>query len=159
MTRKAALFLKAYAATGEITRAAKAADVSKSAHYDWMRRDRNYRRAFELAKEEAFSIMEDECHRRAVEGWNEPVTYMGRISQQKDPKTGKLVPVTIRKFSDSNLQFLMRGAKPHVYRERYQVQHTGAVATHLKFSGQMVDLLALYHELTHDADKDEDEKA
>src|SRR4051794_3422642 len=55
-------FLSAYAACGNITRAAKAAGVSREAHYDWRAANAEYREAFEAAKLMAGERLEDDAH-------------------------------------------------------------------------------------------------
>jgi len=144
---RASVFLQAYRNTGSVTMAAAAAQIHRSIHYRRLHEDPDYKAAFLACKEEAIEVLEDEAVRRAVHGVDKPVVFQGRISLMKDSKTGGLVPVTVREYSDSLLQFLLRGAKPSKYRERHQVDHSGAVG--LKFAGEMVDLLALYQELSN----------
>ncbi|MFN8525102.1 MAG: hypothetical protein U0821_18555 [Chloroflexota bacterium] len=81
----------------EITAAEEAAVEAKSA-----------RRLAEL------KAAESELFRRAVEGWEEPV-YQG----------GELVGHS-RRYSDSLLKLLLQSRDPATYRERLQVQHSGA---------------------------------
>jgi hypothetical protein len=52
------------------------------------------------AKAAGYDMMEDEAHRRAVMGWNEPVWYMGE-------EVGET-----RKYSDTLLKFLLTHCKP-----------------------------------------------
>ena len=59
-------------------------------------------------------MLADECRRRAL-GEDEPQFYKG-----------KQVGV-IKRYSDNLLMFLMKGAKPEVYRENHHHQHTGSV--------------------------------
>ena len=159
-------FLAAYRETGSITRAAAAAGVNRSLHYDRLKVDPTYKLAFEASKECAIASLEDEAIRRAREGVEEPVVWQGQISY--NPKlnaAGGMVldeegrpmrgdPITIRKYSDSLLQFLLRGAKPATYRERHQI--TGSVDLNVtKFKGSLEDLLATYRALTSEDDQSE----
>lgn len=153
------IFLKCYAETGSITKAALAADISRAMHYRRMKTDEAYRLAFEDAHELAIAVLEDEAIRRAVHGVDEPVTYKGMLTYlpELDEKgrpvydeDGGMVmskkPLAIRKYSDQLLQFLLRGAKPEKYRERFD--HSGTVDHNHKFSGTLEELLATYRNLT-----------
>lgn len=153
---RADIFLACYRKTGSITKAAAAAKIDRAIHYRRLGKDPVYAAAFAEAEKEAKAFLtqqaedriveaEDALFTRAVEGWDEPVTYQGgftyepvrdeegKVVMAPDPDTGdpKPVmsdkPVCIRKFSDSNLQFFLRGARPEKYRERHQVEHTGTV--------------------------------
>lgn len=106
-------FLAALAETGNITRAAELSGVDRSTHYDWLASDESgdYAAAVADAEQQAADRMETEARRRAVEGWDEPV-YQG----------GEHVG-TVRKYSDTLLIFLLKGARPEKYRERFE--HTG----------------------------------
>ena len=106
---KKELFLAAYRKTGSITAAAAAASCKRQAHYFWLTQDPKYKTAFEAAEDEAVNSLEDEARRRAKEGWMEPVYYKGTVCG------------AIRKFSDTLLIFLLKGAKPEKYRDRYEM--------------------------------------
>lgn len=107
-------FLESYAELGNIKAAAKAASVGRRSHYEWLKADEAYAANFAEAQAEAIDTLEREARRRAVEGVLEPVYQVGE-------KVG-----TIRKFSDTLLIFLLKGAKPDVYRERFE--HSGGLA-------------------------------
>lgn len=110
-------FLAAYAQTGNISVAAKIANVGRRDHYRWLD-DARYEKAFNDAHEEACDRLEAEARRRAVQGVEEPV--YGKLPG-KATGTGQVG--TIRKFSDTLLIFLLKGARPEIYRERFE--HTG----------------------------------
>lgn len=81
----------------------------------WMTEDETFLtdyKAIRRAIEELRDIQaEDEAHRRAVEGWEEPVHYMG-------------IPTSsVRKFSDPLLAMRLKGAKPSKYADR--LEHSG----------------------------------
>ena len=106
-------FLAAYAELGNITAAAAAADVSRSMHYTWLERDRRYAAAFAQAHEMVGDHLEAEARRRAVEGWDEPVYYQGQVVG------------SIRRYSDTLLIFLLKGARPEKFRDNATIRHTG----------------------------------
>jgi hypothetical protein len=85
------------------------AGIDRGTHYDWLRKDREYRAQFEAATDQAAQALEDEAVRRAYEGVERPVYQMG-----------KQVGV-IREYSDTLLIFLLKGLRPAKYRERYDV--------------------------------------
>ena len=109
-------FLAAFVETGGIARAAKLSGVSWSAHYQWKRNDRNYLAQFDLATEMTADRAEDELHRRAIDGYDKPVTYKGEIRGW------------YRDFSDTCLIFMLKGLRPEKYREN-MVQMTANAPT------------------------------
>ena len=115
MTPKQSAFLKTYAATANITAAARFAKVGRRSHYDWLQ-DAEYAQAFEDAKAEACELLEQEAHRRAVTGTLKPVFYQGK-------KHG-----TVREYTDTLLIFLMKGAMPGKYRDNVKIEHSGELA-------------------------------
>lgn len=110
-------FLEAFARCGNVSRATEAIKIGCKTHYDWLNREyedkEEYAAAFKEAKERAFDVLEAEARRRAVEGVEEPVYREGRCVG------------TVTKYSDLMLIFLMKGMRPDIYRDNYQVQHTG----------------------------------
>jgi len=65
----------------------------------------NLPEAIEMGKE----ALVDEARRRAFSGVREPVIFMGRVSYQVNPVTTEIEPVTVTKFSDRLLMFLLGG--------------------------------------------------
>ena len=102
-------FLAAYAQCGNVTQAAKVAGISRETHYEWLDKDPGYAAAFKQADEQATDALELEARRRALEGWDEPVYQKGQLVG------------TVRKYSDTLLIFLLKGARPEKYRERVDV--------------------------------------
>lgn len=88
---KKALFLTEFAKRGNISRAAKAATVGRQTVYDWLERDGAFRALFASAEQESIDSLEDEAHRRAIDG------------------------------SDTLLIFLLKASRPSKYRERVDI--------------------------------------
>ena len=107
--------------TGNITHAAKAADVTRRRHYTWLE-DPEYRAAFEVAHEEAIDGLELEARRRAIQGVRR-LKFDKDGKPLRDPDTGK--PYEERIYSDALMIFLLKAARPGVYRDR--VEHTGSM--------------------------------
>ena len=131
VSRKAA-FLAAFVQSCSITRSAAAAGVCREMHYEWLDTDRKYRAAFDLAREKAGDILEDEAVRRAHQGTLKPVYYVGQLCG------------AIREYSDGLLQMLLKGARPERYREKVDVRHNKGDG----WSGTGSEAMALYRELT-----------
>lgn len=110
---KQAAFLAAYAECGNISAAARAAEVVRQAHYDWMATDATYPDRFQSAHENAMDLLEEEARRRAVQGTDKPVFYKGE-------ECG-----AIREYSDTLLMFLLNGGRPQKFRQNAKVEHTG----------------------------------
>lgn len=105
-------FLAAYAEVGNISEAARIAGVNRLSHYDWLQ-DERYAVVFAQAHEIAIDHLEREARRRAVEGVVEPVFWKGEAVG------------SVRKYSDTLLIFLMKGARPDKYRDNATIRHTG----------------------------------
>jgi len=109
-----ALFLRAFRESGVVRTACEAAGAQRSTIHRWRQDDPAFARAFDEGYDDAIDQLEREAIRRAFEGWDEPV-YQG----------GNMVG-TIRKFSDTLLIFLMKGARPTKYRDNARLELTGA---------------------------------
>jgi hypothetical protein len=107
-------FLEAYRETGNIRSACTAAGVGRSTIYKWQEHDGAFHAAFGQAQVEAVEALEAEAYRRGVTGVEEPVIAAGRG-----------VVGTVRKYSDTLLIFLLKGAAPAKYRERYEPAAAG----------------------------------
>ncbi len=107
-------FFKSLARYGNVTRAAKAASVSRRVVYEWREEDEAFAKAWDEAIEESNDVLEGEAYRRAVTGTLEPVFYQGE-------KTG-----TVRRYSDSLLSLLLKSNRPEKFKDRVANEHTGA---------------------------------
>jgi hypothetical protein len=104
-------------AGGNVSRTAEICAVSKMGAYDAAKADPEFSRAWDEAVEFGIEELETEARRRAYLGVDEPV-YQG----------GKEVGL-VRKYSDTLLIFLLKGAKPDKYRDRQDVHHSGRIET------------------------------
>ena len=116
-------FLAAYAETGNITRAAKAAKIHRNCHHNNWIKDPAYAEAFAHAKGEASDSLEEEARRRAVKGLRKYKFHSQSGKPLLHPDTGE--PYFEHDYSDTLLIFLLKGARPEVYRERYSHEHHG----------------------------------
>lgn len=94
-------------------KACSAAEITTRTLWNWRHGDdEDFKKAFEVARKLGIEAAEEEAWRRAVEGCEEPV-FQGGIEVGK-----KTV------FSDTMMIFMLKGADPAKYRERFE--HTGA---------------------------------
>jgi hypothetical protein len=89
--------LHAYSETRRLKLSYEAAGVSRQLHYYWLKTDPAYQAAFADARDQAADVLEDEAVKRA----------MG----------------TTEGASDTLLIFLLKGAKPDVYKEIRKEEH------------------------------------
>lgn len=112
---RAKLFLKAFRATGNVSKAADMAGIRRDQHYRRLKADPLYRKAFEDAQIQSAGLIEDEMWRRGHEGVLEPLTFQGL-------PTGEY----IRRYDSGLLMMLAKGLMPERYRDK-TVTHKGEV--------------------------------
>jgi hypothetical protein len=105
-------FLDELAKTGNITKSCKAASVDRKTIYRHRKDDDEFKSLFEDALDQAADALEGEARRRAFQGVKKPV-YQG----------GKRIGY-VQEYSDTLLIFLLKGAKPGKYRERFETNQT-----------------------------------
>jgi hypothetical protein len=139
-------FLAAYAETGNITRAAEMAEMSRPRHYEWLAADADYAQDFAAAEEQAGDRLEQAARARAVEGvqsrrlllyrgeplidWSVPGKWVDEAgedwqegtSQGRKQWTGAFLCEVETKYSDTLLIFLLKGARPEKYAERRKIE-------------------------------------
>ena len=117
-----ARLLEARRATDYLTEACKIAGVGVRTVYDWKERDEAFVEAYEAAKQQADAVhleeLRKEVKRRGLYGVEEPVIFGGKPRMVKDPVTGKMIPLTVRRFSDNLLMFEVKRRDP-AYRDSY----------------------------------------
>lgn len=123
LTKKVA-FLRAFAVRGIVLDGLQAARVSRDLVTTYWRKDDEWFEAlYQAAIGEARDRIEAEAFRRAVDGYDEPVIYQGQPTRLVDGETGEERFLTIRKYSDSLMALLLKGADPAKYRENHKVEH------------------------------------
>lgn len=114
MQPKQSAFLTAYVITaGHISRAARLAKIARSRHYDWLS-EPEYVTAFARAERQATDVLIDEMKRRAFEGVKKAIYFRGERCGYE------------QMYSDGMAMFLARGLDPDKWRDRQQIEHTGA---------------------------------
>lgn len=94
------VFLRAYSMTGKVQHSAALAGVSCRAIQKWRREIPEFEEQFQVAHIEWVEVLKTEIHRRAVEGWDEPVFYKGDCCG------------TVRKYDSKLLMYLTSQADP-----------------------------------------------
>jgi hypothetical protein len=119
-------FLKAFAAVGVLTWAAERAGVCRDCHYKWLKNDPNYVEAYLQAEDMAKDALEAEAHRRAVHGTEERELTIEEQHDKDGKSTGRTRKLkTTSRLSDTLLIFLLKGARPAKFRERYEFSGPG----------------------------------
>jgi hypothetical protein len=112
---KTRLFLAVLCDTCNVTKACEAIGERRATVYEWRKVDPDFATAWDEARAIGAEALEDEATRRAHDGVDEPVFYKGI-------ETG-----SVRKYSDTLLIFLLKGAKPEKYKDRIANEHSGAL--------------------------------
>lgn len=113
-SEKATAFCAALAETGMVAKACAAVDISRRTAYNWRERYPEFAEAWDKALKIGITALEDEAHRRAFDGWTEPVFHQGH-------ECG-----AVRKYSDTLAIFLLKAHAPEKYRENTRMELTGA---------------------------------
>lgn len=108
------IFLDALTKSFNVTRAAKAAGVSRKTAYQHKDQDEEFAAAWNDALGQGIDSAEAELYRRAVKGVVKPVYQGGE-------EVGK-----VREYSDTLLIFLLKSHKPERYNQPVRNEHTGA---------------------------------
>lgn len=112
-------FLTAFAACGQVVKAARWCKLHRQAHYNWMKDDPSYPARFRDAEAKAARTLEDEIIRRGHEGIRKAVWYKGKIVGYET------------EYSDACLIAALKANAPEKYRDRYEhtgsIEHTGQV--------------------------------
>lgn len=117
---KLAAFCAALTDTCNVGRACKAVDIARQTAYRWREEMPAFAEAWDKAMKVGLSALEDEAHRRAFEGVDEPIVHQGVVMDTK------------KAYSDTLAIFLLKAHAPEKYRENSKVDLTssdGSMAT------------------------------
>ena len=113
---KLTAFCAALAETCNVGKACAAVGISRMTAYTWRKDMPDFAQAWDDAMKAGLLALEDEAHRRAFDGVDEPVFYKG-------DECG-----TIRKYSDTLAIFLLKAHNPEKYRDNSKVELSGSLA-------------------------------
>ncbi|EHH67004.1 hypothetical protein [Gluconobacter morbifer] len=120
-------FLQHLAISGNVSESARVAEVQRSTLYHWKETDSEFEALWDDALEEAVDAMEAEARRRAVDGYDEPLTYAGKVVC--DPETGN--PLVRKRYSDGLMAFLLRAHRPSRFRMLKQEEPGGPISINI----------------------------
>jgi hypothetical protein len=112
-------FLEFLAASGNVTRAARAIGLTRARIYQVRGEEPEFAKAMDEALDESRDELEAEAWRRGKDGYDEPVVSMGRIVTDSDGN-----PLLVKKYSDTLLVTLLKAHHPAKYRDRASVDMT-----------------------------------
>lgn len=144
-------FLQAYRVCGTIRRAAIAAEIDRTTHYEWLKQD-EYAAAFAQAQEDATDYLEDEARRRAAEGTRvlkftkDGSPIPNPFWKEGDPESEKYYVEHV--YSDKLMDLLLRGNRPRKFANRHEV--TGADGGPLDVNHSLGGLVVGDQELSND---------
>jgi hypothetical protein len=107
------LFLEEFAHRGNVLQACEAAGVHRSTAYEAKQKDTHFATRWEEARADAVDRLVAVARERAVEGWQEPVFYLGR-------ECGG-----VQKYDHGLLWKLIAAHAPETYGQKVQNTHTG----------------------------------
>lgn len=147
-------FLAALSLTGNYTQAIAASQVSRQTVYNARENWPDFAADCEKACEAAADLLELEARRRAHDGVDEPVIYQGQLMGEwvmpdgsivaKDTPGSRLIPLTVKKYSDGLLTTLLKAKKPKEYRDRPPEEPKAPnVNIHITVEQRRVELLGL----------------
>lgn len=110
---KLTAFCAALAETGVVAKACKAVGISRVTAYEWRDEIPEFAEAWGKALKIGITALEDEAHRRAFDGVQEPIFHQGT-------QVG-----AVNKYSDTLAIFLLKAHAPEKYRERAGIELTG----------------------------------
>lgn len=140
---KLTAFCAALAETCQVGKAAAAVGISRYTAYIWRKNDPEFAERWDEAMKAGLLVLEDEMHRRAVDGVAEPVLHQGQptyitelytgedgkpASRLKLDEHGQPIPMTVRKYSDTLAIFLAKAHDPEKYRDNSRVEMAGSLA-------------------------------
>jgi hypothetical protein len=138
-----ARFLKIFRETANIKHSCKVAGISRQTFYEWRNNDEVFKAQLATAELEANDTLEYAGHDRAVNGVPSYVVSNGHLVYEEIPafdeegkpkldRYGKQEylrgrPIVERKYSDTLLITLLKARMPEKYKDKSQVEHSGAV--------------------------------
>lgn len=100
---------------GTVAAACELCVIGRATVYRHRQKDEDFAVAWADAEEESTEKLEEEAFRRAFKGVEKPVHYEGRRID------------FVTEYSDTMLIFLLKARKPLTYRDRIDLNHSGAV--------------------------------
>jgi hypothetical protein len=138
---RVAVFLEAYAGSGSVTAAAKAAGIDKNMHYRRLETDAEYRKRFEALQDRVGQELEDLGVERVRDGFRRQLHWRGKPMRTKD---GHLVYET--QFDTQLHLTMLKRFRPKLYREHVVQEHTGQINLVERLESARARLIAIKRE-------------
>lgn len=155
---KLVAFCAALSETCQVGKACKAVGIARQTAYEWRNEMPDFAAAWDRAMKIGVTALEDEAHRRAFEGIDDPLTHQGQFTYlwkdkldedgnvvineatglpEREPlldENGEQRIAAVRKYSDVLAMFLLKSHAPEKYRDNAKLELGGHLAL-----GQMSD--------------------
>jgi hypothetical protein len=138
---RVAVFLEAYAGSGSVTAAAKAAGIDKNLHYRRLESDAEYRKRFEALQDRVGQEIEDVLVDRAINGTKRQLHWRGKPMRTRD---GHLVYEV--EYDNQLGVTLAKRFRPRLYREHIVQEHTGSINLVERLEAARARLIAIKRE-------------
>jgi hypothetical protein len=164
---KLTAFCATLAETCQVGKAAAAVGISRYTAYIWRKNDPEFAARWDEAMKAGLLVLEDEMHRRAVDGVAEPVLHQGQPTYLTEHYTddegnpavrtkldehGQPIPMTVRKYSDTLAIFLAKAHDPEKYRDNSKVELAGSLQlTTLSDEDLEAEIASLAAQIGHSA--------
>lgn len=148
---KLTAFCAALSETCNVGKACKAVGISRMTAYTWRKDMPDFADAWDEAMRVGVTALEDEAHRRAFEGVDDPLTHQGKFTylyrikrdENGEPlldengneihepvldENGEHKVAAVRKYSDTLAIFLLKAHDPEKYRENSRIELGGHLA-------------------------------
>jgi hypothetical protein len=112
-------FLASFRTTGNISRSAEAAGISRSTVWKHREKDPEFDRQYNEALDDAVDTLEAEAWRRAAEGIERTKVVRTGTDDDGNPVFSHFPE---RHYSDTLLIFLLKGLRPERYRDSYDLK-------------------------------------
>ncbi len=147
---KMTAFCAVLADTCNVGKACKAVEISRTTAWRWREEFEQFRDAWDKAMKIGLTGLEDEMHRRAFEGVDEPLVFQGQFTpvfEEVRDEDGQLVlddegqpkmqrarnpdgspkVASVKRFSDTLAIFLAKAHAPEKYRDNSKVELAGSL--------------------------------
>jgi len=105
--------LSAFEECGHISNSCKEANVPRRTFYNWIGKDKKFKKAFEAARVVATGLLVDEAWRRAKDGVPKGIYYKGDLVGHE------------LEYSDRLLELLLKANDPKTYKDRVSTEVSG----------------------------------
>ena len=118
-------FIAAYRVCLNVRSACEAVKIRPHSHYDWLRDDAVYRKAWAGVQEQIPQALEDEAIRRAYEGVKRVLYYKGKPIRTGRGRNARIAYETL--YDTPLLIALLKRFRPDLYREHMTTEVTGSI--------------------------------